>query len=656
MSSSSSDTSSTSAASALESFDFDGIVRNLFSLASNYFSDPSITTGISQTASDAIRSAISSAVSDLSSRGIPGMLGRMSGLSDSPTLSSIGNLMSMNPFLAGLTGSGDVRIAQEAASAIGRRSFGMLNSPMKEVNTLIAGANIQDFWQGFADSNSPFKKGMNQSHAFLAANWLNQSGAISSEEITSAQGMGDKSEKLMSSTMEMLSIGKNILGMGDDVYAILNQVSVLGGGKGKQFEEAAARFKDYISQLVADGLDMAEVQAAVTHANGQIQTMMAAGYDASTAASYARQSTAAAFSVAKEMQAKGKDYDAGAEANKMNAQKAAVDAQSGGISLNAQAVTLNMMKSRGMLSDEQAQHLSDLMASGNLTDENLKSVLGSNYAKFSQFYQGVVKHGSQDPSKLASMASKGFFGAAADAAKSSAVLSQMDESVYHFAGDFGEENRQEILSAYERIKSGNYSEADLDLMEASMPGIGSNVAAWARQRTQQKQTRERTEALMNAVGAQNISKIDLVSSDDFTKMQDDIKKANGDEGQIMTMENYNEALANTGLTQEKLDKLFESKAFKAKDYVKITGEDNKDYYMDRYGNAWSVDEEMKQKLEEEKNKKEEGEKSNPIVSVLQTIVDLIESIYQEFKEKPKQTEDNLGEKKKEEASGEKATS
>lgn len=651
MPSSSSDNSSTSTTSALESFDFDGLVRNIFGLVSNYFSDPSITTGISQVASDAIRNAINGAVSDNSSRGMPGMLGRISGLSNSPTLSSIGNLMSMNPFLAKLTGSSDVRIAQEVAGAIGRRNFGMLNSPMREVNTLIAGANIQDFWQGFADSNSPFKKGMNQSHAFLAANWLNQSGAIGQAQFTDAKGMGGESEKLMSSAMEMLSIGKNILGMGDDVYAILNQVSVLGGGKGKQFEEAASRFKDYISQLVAEGLDMAEIQSAITHANGQIQTMMAAGYDATTAAAYARQSTAAAFSVAKEMQGKGKEYNAGAEANKTNAQMAAVDAQSGGISLNAQAVTLNMMKSRGLLTEEQSQRLSDLMASGNLTDDNLKSILGANYAKFNQFYQGVVKHGSQDPAKLASMADKGFFGAAAREAKGAMVLSQMDESVRYFAGDFGEKNRQEILDAYERIKSGNYSEADLDLMEASMPGVGNNIAAWARLRTQQKQGRERTEALMNAVGAKKISKIDILSSDDFTKMQDAVKKLNGGEGQIMTMENYDEALANTGMTQEKLDKLFESKALKDKDYVKITGEDNKDYYMDRYGNAWSVDEETKKKLDEEKNKKEEKE-NNPIVAALQTIVDLMNTIYNEFKgNKPPQSENNLNGKEKEEASG-----
>ena len=207
------------------------------------------------------------------------------------------------------------------------------------------------------------------------------------------------------------------------------------------------------------------------------------------------------------------------------------------------------------------------------------------------------------------------------------------------------------MDAYERIKSGNYSEADLDLMEASMPGVGNNIAAWARLRTQQKQGRERTEALMNAVGAKKISKIDILSSDDFTKMQDAVKKLNGGEGQIMTMENYDEALANTGMTQEKLDKLFESKALKDKDYVKITGEDNKDYYMDRYGNAWSVDEETKKKLDEEKNKKEEKE-NNPIVAALQTIVDLMNTIYNEFKgNKPPQSENNLNGKEKEEASG-----
>lgn len=646
----SSDNSSTSTTSALESFDFDGLVRNIFGLVSNYFSDPSITTGVSQVASDAIRNAINGAVSDNSSRGLPGMLGRISGLSNSPTLSSIGNLMSMNPFLAKLTGSSDVRIAQEVAGAIGRRNFGMLNSPMREVNTLIAGANIQDFWQGFADSNSPFKKGMNQAHAFLAANWLNQSGAIGQAQITDAKGMGGESEKLMSSAMEMLSIGKNILGMGDDVYAILNQVSVLGGGKGKQFEEAASRFKDYISKLVAEGLDMAEIQSAITHANGQIQTMMAAGYDATTAAAYARQSTAAAFSVAKEMQGKGKEYNAGAEANKTNAQMAAVDAQSGGISLNAQAVTLNMMKSRGLITEEQSQRLSELMASGNLTDDNLKSILGSNYAKFNQFYQGVVKHGSQDPAKLASMADKGFFGSAAREAKGAMVLSQMDESFNYFVEDFGDKNKKELTDAYERIKSGNYSDSDLELIETAMPGVGNNIAAWARLRTQQTQERERTEALMNVVGAKNISKIDILSPDDFTKMQYAVHDLNG--GQFMTMENYDEALTNTGMTQEKLDKLFESKAFKDKEYVKITGKDNKDYYMDRYGSAWSVDEEMKKKLDE-KNNKEEKE-NNPIVAALQEIVDLMKTIYDEFKgPDSQQSENNLEARKKEEAAGKK---
>ena len=89
-----------------------------------------------------------------------------------------------------------------------------------------------------------------------------------------------------------------------------------------------------------------------------------------------------------------------------------------------------------------------------------------------------------------------------------------------------------------------------------------------------------------------------------------------------------------------------------KDYVKITGKDNKDYYMDRYGSAWSVDEEMKKKLDE-KNNKEEKE-NNPIVAVLQEIVNLIKSIRQEFKgPDSQQSENNLEARKKEEAAGKK---
>lgn len=618
-------TTSNSGSGGFENFNFDELIRGALEAASNFFRDPSITTGVSSVASEAIRDAINGVVADNSSRGGPGILASISGLSNSPTLSAIGNLASMNPLIATLMGGSDVRIAQEAAKIIGRRDYGMLRTPKSELDALMVGTNLQEYWKNFADGTSPFKKGLNQSHVFLAANWLNQSGAISSEEVTNVEGIKDKSGQVMEAAMETLSIGKNILGMGDDVYAILNQVSILGGGKGKNFEEAAKTFKSYISKLVADGLEMADIQSAVSHANGQIQNLMAAGYDANVASMYARDATAAAFSVSKEMSSKGVDYNAATESNKYVAMKRVVDTQQGGIALNARAVALEAMAAKGAVSDEQLAEINQLMVNGNLTENNLRDILGNNYEDFARIQRGLMARGSQDPSKLASQAASTRFGDVVNRTKDQAIKNQLMEGLaINAIQDYGEKEGKEIVGIAEKVYAGTASEDEYKFLEMVDPGIASQLRTLSKSSQQRERKARENAAIMNVLGAKQVSKLDIMSAEDFKNLYDyGVESGNG----LVREEDYiPEALKKMGYDEKKMYKLFESEAFKDVDQIRISGEDGRDYFLDRYGITHSMD----QKAVENYNKSQETEKKEEgkggLVDVLQKLVNLIEKI------------------------------
>jgi hypothetical protein len=648
---SSDNTNSNNAQSSLENVDWDSLIRRVFTSFVNFFQDPSITSGISQTASEAIRNAVSPMLADMSSRGLPGMLGRISGVSNSPTLASIGNLMSMNPFLASLTGASDVRIAQEVAKEIGQRSFGMMRTPMSTVNTLMAGANIQEFWTGFADSNTPFKKGMQQAHAFLAANWLNQSGAIGQEDIINPKGIQDKSEKLMSSTMEMLSIGKNILGMGDDVYAILNQVSVLGGGKGKQFGEAAERFKNYISQLVSDGLDMAEVQATISHANGQIQALMASGYSASAAAAYARESTAAAAAVSKEMQSKGQDVDMKSISNKISAMQVARNRQAGGKQTNINALALDSMLKMGVLSEEQAESLRKLMANGELDEEALKYTLGANYEQFTQFREGLISRYWNSPELLASQAAKSSFGGAALSANNRSIYNQFIKGLKNQIEKFGPENKKQLLEIVDKIELGTASSEEIALLENAVGTsvVGVNKALFERFK-QEGERKRRQNVLENVLGSSVQG--EYVSYETYVGDKNSIlsaAEALGIKGK--DVKGVPEELQKYGFTKEKMSQLKERGGLALGEYLKVQENGKVHLIADNgYTRTFTEDEWKKIQAQQEK------QRTKPELAVLEGIKKILEDIVQEYKDSkkdPEQSESELTEEQKKAAAGNK---
>ena len=324
------------------------------------------------------------------------------------------------------------------------------------------------------------------------------------------------------------------------------------------------------------------------------------------------------------MSSKGVDYNAATESNKYVAMKRVVDTQRGGIALNARAVALEAMAATGAVSDEQLAEINQLMVNGNLTENNLRDILGNNYEDFARIQRGLMARGSQDPSKLASQAASTRFGDVINKTKDQAIKNQLMEGLaINAIQDYGEKEGKEIVGIAEKVYAGTATEDEYKFLEMVDPGIASQLRTLSKSSQQRERKARENAAIMNVLGAKQVLKLDIMSAEDFKNLYDyGVESGNSLEQE---KDYIPEALKKMGFDEQKMYKLFESEAFKDVDQIRISGEDGRDYFLDRYGNTHSMD----QKAVENYNKSQETEKKEEqtgLVAVLQKLVNLIEKI------------------------------
>lgn len=318
-----------------------------------------------------------------------------------PTIANISNLMAMNPMISNLTGTSDPRILTTVANSISVAGRGMFRNVGDQLRSTLATLNINSLWKEFKNSNNPLTYGMQQAHAALASNYLVQAGVVSAEQVTRPEGVEDSARKTMTDAMKVVSVGKNILGMGDDVYKILSTASIIGGGTGKNLESAMNKFNDWILTAVKSGLTSQELQALVKNTTQQIYSLTSQGYGIESASSIARESSMRASAMGNRMKQAGIEYDVGREANKFAAQTVLVNQTEEGIEYNAAMLSLDEMVKQGSISADMAEKYQQRLSNGEITLEDLENV-----GNFSSINEGFLDAAYNNPNAVANLVSK----------------------------------------------------------------------------------------------------------------------------------------------------------------------------------------------------------------------------------------------------------
>lgn len=319
----------------------------------------------------------------------------------SPTIANIANLMAMNPMVSNLTGTSDPRILTTVANSISVAGRGMFRNVGDQLRSTLATLNINSLWKEFKQSNSPLTYGMQQAHTALASNYLVQAGALSPEQVIQPEGLEDSARKTMTDAMKVVSVGKNILGMGDDVYKILSTASVIGGGTGKNLESAMNKFNDWILTAVKSGLSSQELQALVKNTTQQIYSLTSQGYGIEAASAIARESSMRASAMGNRMKQAGIEYDVGREANKFAAQTVLINQTEEGIEYNAAMLALDEMVKQGSISADMAEKYQQRLSNGEIKIEDLQNI-----GNFSRINEGFLDAAYNNPNAVANLVSK----------------------------------------------------------------------------------------------------------------------------------------------------------------------------------------------------------------------------------------------------------
>lgn len=372
---------STSNKISADSIDFSsifGAAMPFFSqLIGNLIADPGLREGISGAGADFARGTASIMGADFSMNAPAGTLSRwMNGtpgnLQQDAFLGTIGNLLSTMPMFQRMFGGSDFRIYQGALNQISAMPYGILGDPKQYVDKFLINENMNAEITRMLDSNSPFKRGMNQGILSLGYRNLAARGAITADEFRN--GIPKETSDSM---MQTLWIGKTMLNMGDNVDAILATAGEIGGGgKGKNFKDAMKTFQQYMKDLVATGVhSYEEIQAITQGGIQQIQALKAQGFDAASAASMARTASIGAAAFTNKMRAEGVDVDQSTIANTRISQQAFYRMSDEGFERAAGLRAIENAEKLGEISSAEASRIrQEFVKTGRFTGRHAQSL------------------------------------------------------------------------------------------------------------------------------------------------------------------------------------------------------------------------------------------------------------------------------------------
>ena len=326
-------------------------------------SDANITNSVSAMLKDVLRDSLSAVIKP---EGITSILQQAFGsVAETGTITGVGNLLGRIPMLNSFTGVQDSRIPGIVASNIAQRDYGMMSAPSAAINSYTTALNVRSFTDTFTASNPVYAANLNNGNYAMIANYLNAAGTINSQAFANMRGLSDKDKAAMTSASEVASIGKNILGFGDDVYKSLNMATLLGGTR--NFEDNTKKFKDYLNSMIKTGLSLAEIQTTMSTATQDISQLLSLGYTPNIASAIVRESSFAAAAAAKNARAENRDFNISSEANKLKLQTLITSETSVGKESTAALLSIQQAYAAGEIDEATANNLYARIGKGDLS-------------------------------------------------------------------------------------------------------------------------------------------------------------------------------------------------------------------------------------------------------------------------------------------------
>lgn len=576
-------------------------------MLSNFMGDPGLRTGISNFASEQIKNLISGMGADFSTRGLPGMISRMINGRDGnamrdPTLATIGNMLSMNPMIQKMLGVADPRIYQGVVNQLAKQPYGIMGSPKQYIDALMINERMNGEITRLLDSNSPFKRGLNQAHLSLGYRNLAARGAISADEFR--KGIP---KEVSDSMMQTLWIGKTMLNMGDNVDGIMATAGMLGGGgAGNKFKESMKTFQQYMKDLISAGVESyEEIQAITQQGIQQIQSLQAAGFDAGSAASMARSASIGAARATKEMRAKGDEADANIISNLRVSQKAYFRETDEGFEMAAGLKAIEMAERNGLPPEAADRMRKNFIENGELPS----SIEAYRQAAMTSFntQRGKLKLSNKSNDLLES------------AERKMQAKNLIAEWGQEYSGGLGDNLVWDGVRGWN-----NFSDDQKIAFKAAQGDVSAGTILAMRSEEETVKSRAKFEKALEHLAGSQVNKVGLVGemSDEMKKKlgifqsSDDPEKARSEQARLHYL------AKEAGIDLEGIREKARQTGYKGLVDMQLGGE--KVFFDPNAEPGEDMSKSSKEALEKYKKEQEEkAAKENPLVAILQEIRNLI---------------------------------
>lgn len=432
------------------------------------------------------------------------------------TIGTVTNLIGSS-ILGQTLGMDNPRVAEMANRRLADYYFGAAKGHYMQNISLIGNAMAKyNRYNAELNKNNVFQLTQTESSAAMyhMRNFYNQRDFIELSNARTTTEISDtKIAQVQDKVAQVITSAKKVLGMGDDIAAILNTANVIGGTS--NIETNFNRFLNKTAQLVQGGLSLEERQAVIQNSMEMNMAYRRRGFGPGAAAMIANASSSAYITAAK-LQRSGVQIDSTELANNI--------AEKSAIYLGSQTLNLQYALSAGESIQDKGQkkaYLDAIRSAGN--DSSQLNAIVNRFGLGKEYEQRRVRYALDSKSIIAGLSSE-----AQDVLNENTedyLLRNTEESIYarlDMESARGSYVGNRARSIYENIKSGKKTsltdEEDRILKNA---GISDNV--YKVMSIKQKQSNaEAVNVIAQAIGNESSS---LLIGDESTTFMEKIKAA-----------------------------------------------------------------------------------------------------------------------------------
>lgn len=412
------------------------------------------------------------------------------------TIGTITNLIGSS-ILGQTLGMDNPRVSETANRRLADYYFGAARGHYMQNIALIGNAMAKyNRYNAEINKNNLFQLTQTESSAamyhlrnfYTQSDFAELSNARTTEEISDT-----KIAQVQDKVAQVITSAKKVLGMGDDIAAILNTANVIGGTS--NIETNFNRFLNKTAQLVQGGLSLEERQAVIQNSMEMNMAYRRRGFGAAAASMIADASSSAYITAAK-LQRSGVQIDSTDLANNI--------AEKSAIYLGSQTLNLQYALSAGESIQDKGQKQAYLDAIRNAGNDPSKlNAIVNRFGLGREYEQRRIRYALDSKSIVAGLSSE-----AQDVLKENTeayLLRNTEESIYarlDMEGSRGTYVSNRARSIYQDIRSGKKTSlTDEEDRILKIAGISDNV--YKVMTLQQKQDiSESTNTIAQAIGTE----------------------------------------------------------------------------------------------------------------------------------------------------------